>query len=270
MFQWVWAIALFVSPIYSQPTCSGQTVLMMFLIPIKVADVRGGLNHPSAPYRWSIAIWPLWLVFCLTVSSVYGIILVLRATEFAAEERALTLSRTSTTHTTSTGGGGISLSRTSTSRELHRTDTKKTLWKPFKTAPAPHSQPRARTITKIKWTLQRQSNLFAGRIHVGLRFLRVCVVFLLPPLPNSYLSSALRVEGDERMKMNSRDFRARLRIWIGNAFAVFFVLLFVACESVQSILSIELSGDLLKSSLITYWESCPLIHIPQLLNHKSS
>lgn len=224
---------------------------MMFLIPINVGDVRNGVNNSSAPHRWSIAVWPLWLVFCLTVSTTYGIILVLRATEYAAEERALTLSRTSTTHTTSTLRGSISMSRTSTSRELYRADTKKSLWKPFKSVPAPHSHPRATTITKITWATQRQVNTLAGRTHVGLRFLRVCIIFLLPPLPHSYLLSALKIEGSENTTMNLRDFRARMRIWIGNAFAVFFVLLFVACESAQYAYPFTISGLPRSSPLLT-------------------
>lgn len=163
---------------------------MMFLIPIKVSDVgkRKGL----------VAIWPLWLLFCLFVSTAYGIILTLRATEFAADEAGL--------------------SRTSTML-LHRAETCKEMWTPFKEVPplpmTVHTLEESTWWTRTKWTAQRKANRAARRVHMALQFANVALVFLLPP----------RHDGGEE-----KDYRVRRRVWIGNAFAVFCVLLLITGE----------------------------------------
>ena len=186
----MWAITLFVSPSYNQPTCSTQTVLVMFLVPIKVSDLY---KHEGL-----IAIWPLWLLFCLGVSTAYGVILVLRATEYAADE--------------------ASFSRTSTML-LHHTDMHKVLWTPFKGIPplplTLGTFERSTRWTRAKWTAERKMNRVARQVHKAMRVAKVALVFLLPPLPD---------------KQSKRDYRPRRRVWIGNAIAVLLYL----CSSLVS------------------------------------
>ena len=152
-----------------------------------------------------VAIWPLWLLFCLTASTAYGVILALRATEYAAEE--------------------VGLSRTSTA-PLHRAEAHEETWIPFKNVSA---LPMTLAVTEesTRWTrmkraVQRKINRAAPRVHNALRLANVIIVFLLPPLHR----------GDGR----ARDYRVRLRIWIGNALAVFCVLLLIAggCSALYS------------------------------------
>ena len=163
---------------------------MIFLVPMKVSDLY--------KHKGLIAIWPLWLLFCLGVSTAYGVILVLRATEYAADE--------------------ASFSRTSTML-LYRADMDKALWTPFKGIP-----PLPLTLgtfeqstrwTRAKWTAQRKMNRAARQARKALRVAKVALVFLLPPLPD---------------KQSKRDYRPRRRLWIGNAIAILCVLMFVAGE----------------------------------------
>jgi hypothetical protein len=170
---------------------------MMFLVPIKVSNVY--------KYQGLMAVWPLWLLACLAVTTVYGIILVLRATEYAAEEEGL--SRTSTTL-------------------LHRAEAHKEMWTPFKDVPAlPMTLAAFEKSTRwdrVKLAAQRKANGAARHVHKALRLASVALVFLLPPLHDE--------------KESARDYRARLRIWIGNALAVLCVLLFIIgeCSAISS------------------------------------
>lgn len=65
VLQWAWGIILFVSPAYSQSECSGDTILMLFFYPFTVRDIKGA----------KFAVWPLWLLFSLSVTLVLTIIL---------------------------------------------------------------------------------------------------------------------------------------------------------------------------------------------------
>jgi len=163
---------------------------MMFLIPIKVSDLY--------KHKGLIAIWPLWLLFCLGVSTAYGVILVLRATEYAADE--------------------VSFSRTNTIMS-HRADMHKALWTPFKGIPplplTPDTFEQSTRWTHAKWTAQRKINRAARQVHKALRVVKVALAPLLPPLPD---------------KQSKRDYRPRWRIWIGNAVAVLCILMFIAGE----------------------------------------
>ncbi|CAL1713780.1 unnamed protein product [Somion occarium] len=58
VLQWTWGIILFVSPTYSQKECSGDTVLLFFLYPFRVRDVKGG----------KFVVWPFWLIFTLGIT----------------------------------------------------------------------------------------------------------------------------------------------------------------------------------------------------------
>lgn len=65
VLQWAWGIILFVSPIYDQPECSGDTVLMLFFAPFTVKKIKGS----------RFAVWPMWLLFCLGVT--FGLTIIL-------------------------------------------------------------------------------------------------------------------------------------------------------------------------------------------------
>ncbi|KAI0073010.1 hypothetical protein K474DRAFT_1711093 [Panus rudis PR-1116 ss-1] len=68
VLQWAWGIIMFVSPTYSQPECSGDTVLVIFLHPFRVRDINQG---------WSFVVWPFWLLFSLGITLVLTIVLAL-------------------------------------------------------------------------------------------------------------------------------------------------------------------------------------------------
>ena len=68
VLQWTWGIILFVSPVYKQPECSGDTVLMLFFSPFTVRRIRGA----------KFAVWPMWLLFCLAVT--LGLLIILSLT----------------------------------------------------------------------------------------------------------------------------------------------------------------------------------------------
>ncbi|CDO72293.1 hypothetical protein BN946_scf184970.g145 [Trametes cinnabarina] len=63
VLQWAWGIVLFVSPVYSQTNCSGDTALIFFLARFRARDI----NHKY------MVVWVFWLLFslgttlCLTV-----------------------------------------------------------------------------------------------------------------------------------------------------------------------------------------------------------
>lgn len=171
---------------------------MMFLIPIKVSDVY---KHKKLN-----AVWPLWLLFCLTVTTVYGIILALRATEYAAD--------------------GVGLSRRSTIVSRRAENEVWTLFKDVPEMPMPPAivDGSARR-TRVKWAVQRKANRAARRLQSilrapvvrnVLRSVNAAVGFLLPPRRN---------EGEV-----TKDYCARRRIWIGNALATFCVFSFMAGE----------------------------------------
>ncbi|PSR70899.1 hypothetical protein PHLCEN_2v13213 [Hermanssonia centrifuga] len=62
ILQWAWGIYLFVSPLYSQPECSGSTVLFMFLHSFDTSTI----NNLDKSYHFFV--WPFWLLFCLFVT----------------------------------------------------------------------------------------------------------------------------------------------------------------------------------------------------------
>ena len=70
--QWAWGIYLFASPSYSQPLCSGDTVLVIFLFPFSTRRIN---SFDREGYRFLL--WPLWLLFCLGVTLALTIILAL-------------------------------------------------------------------------------------------------------------------------------------------------------------------------------------------------
>ncbi|KAI9068732.1 hypothetical protein FKP32DRAFT_1641846 [Trametes sanguinea] len=58
VLQWAWGIVLFVSPVYSQTNCSGDTVLLFFLARFTARDI----NHKY------MVVWVFWLLFSLGIT----------------------------------------------------------------------------------------------------------------------------------------------------------------------------------------------------------
>lgn len=91
---------------------------------MNMSDIQGSLSDAergSVPWRWSYAVWPLWLVFTLAISTGYVFLLVLRATEFSEQEWGL-----KTPQRLESGGiGGWSVSQ---SAPTHSRCAPKTVW----------------------------------------------------------------------------------------------------------------------------------------------
>ncbi|KAI0738827.1 hypothetical protein C8Q80DRAFT_212488 [Daedaleopsis nitida] len=67
VLQWAWGIVLFVSPVYSQKECSGDTNLIFFLAPFTAREIND---------KYMI-VWVLWLLFSLGITLFMTIILAL-------------------------------------------------------------------------------------------------------------------------------------------------------------------------------------------------
>ncbi|EED80566.1 predicted protein [Postia placenta Mad-698-R] len=82
VFQWAWGLFLFVAPDYSQPACNQDTIVWILYFPLNAQNIN------EADY----AIWPAWLLFCLSVTLYYAIALAV----FSGERTHKGLSRVST------------------------------------------------------------------------------------------------------------------------------------------------------------------------------
>lgn len=223
--QWAWAITLFVSHTYQQPKCSPNTVLMLFLIPMNASDIRGAMSYKAgdgeeAGRRWGYAVWPLWLIFMLAMSTGYGFLLVLRATEFSDDERGLitpnsiaSLSRAGTLGTAQSR----SLSRADTSRQRRKRSTKWTLFDTSRDRPR-----RSGRWQSLVHSVKVGGNGLVRRLQLFFGALRTITAFLLPP-------GVIDDEYNRPVVYKKADYHARLRIWFGNALAVILVLVLVAC-----------------------------------------
>ncbi|KAF8315132.1 hypothetical protein DL93DRAFT_922422 [Clavulina sp. PMI_390] len=216
LLQWVWALAMFVSPVYSQPWCSGETVLMMFLIPVEVGKVHGGTDAPGSSGTYSIVIWPFWLASCLFVSSFYGVLLVLRATEYAAAEHRV--------HP-STQKGLRHISSNISGRR------KREPWLPFppiRTSRGRSSR-RASIGSRASATgnpreltrLQYWANYVAQDIQNATLWVGKWAAYLYPPVR------------DKRGTERPEQYNARLRIWIANAIASLIVIILIISSELQ-------------------------------------
>ena len=67
VLQWSWGIVLFVSPVYSQTNCSGQTKLIFFLAPFTADEINNKL----------MVVWVLWLLFSLGITLFMTVVLAL-------------------------------------------------------------------------------------------------------------------------------------------------------------------------------------------------
>ncbi|KAI8986292.1 hypothetical protein BD414DRAFT_546366 [Trametes punicea] len=66
VLQWAWGVILFVSPVYSQTNCSGDTILIFFLKPFTAREI----NHKY------MFVWVLWLLLSLGTTLFMTIMLV--------------------------------------------------------------------------------------------------------------------------------------------------------------------------------------------------
>ncbi|GJE92576.1 hypothetical protein PsYK624_087310 [Phanerochaete sordida] len=72
VLQWTWGIYLFVSWNYSQPECNGDTILLIFMMPIKTRTIDSVDRN-----KHRFFIWPVWLLFCLSITFTLVVILTL-------------------------------------------------------------------------------------------------------------------------------------------------------------------------------------------------
>ncbi|TBU42273.1 hypothetical protein BD309DRAFT_963385 [Dichomitus squalens] len=66
VLQWAWGIVLFVSPVYSQTNCSGETALIFFLWRFTAREINDNM-----------VVWVLWLLFSLGITLAMTVILAL-------------------------------------------------------------------------------------------------------------------------------------------------------------------------------------------------
>ncbi|KDQ15135.1 hypothetical protein BOTBODRAFT_303248 [Botryobasidium botryosum FD-172 SS1] len=86
--QWIWAIILFTHPWYSQTDCSGSTILVFFGASYTAHDINHG----------HYAIWPCWLIFSLSVTFVWGVILVISSASAAHDRPAIAVDNEAAEH----------------------------------------------------------------------------------------------------------------------------------------------------------------------------
>ncbi|KAJ7592935.1 hypothetical protein C8J56DRAFT_485865 [Mycena floridula] len=67
--QWTWAIMLFTDPEYAQTACSPSTRILMFGAPFTVHEVN---------FQYFF-VWPLWLAFNISVTAIWGALLVVNS-----------------------------------------------------------------------------------------------------------------------------------------------------------------------------------------------
>ncbi|KAI0629929.1 hypothetical protein C8Q77DRAFT_1064531 [Trametes polyzona] len=91
VLQWAWGVVLFVSPVYSQTNCSGDTKLVFFLATFTAREVNN---------RYMV-VWVFWLLFSLGITLAMTIILALTSPTRARVATASNSSRSSSLATRS-------------------------------------------------------------------------------------------------------------------------------------------------------------------------
>ena len=111
VLQWAWGVVLFVSPVYAQANCSGDTALIFFLYRFTARGINDGYMH----------VWVLWLLLSLGIT--LGMTVVLAVTS-PARARAFTQgsspASTGTRSLTLSVSMSMSTSSASTPRPVHR------------------------------------------------------------------------------------------------------------------------------------------------------
>ncbi|KAI0671246.1 hypothetical protein C8Q78DRAFT_1131643 [Trametes maxima] len=88
VLQWAWGIVLFVSPVYSQTNCSGDTTLLFFLARFTARQIN----------RDYMVVWVFWLLFSLGITLAMTVVLALTSRRRARSPIA-TSSRSSSVST---------------------------------------------------------------------------------------------------------------------------------------------------------------------------
>ncbi|KAM5541189.1 hypothetical protein V8D89_005118 [Ganoderma adspersum] len=106
VLQWAWGVVLFVSPVYSQANCSGDTALIFFLYRFTAQEI-------NSTYMY---VWVLWLLFSLGITMAMTVVLAV-----TSPSRARTLTQHSSPASTMGGRSlTMSTSNASTPRPVHR------------------------------------------------------------------------------------------------------------------------------------------------------
>ena len=101
VLQWAWGVVLFVSPVYSQTNCSGETSLIFFLARFTAREINDKY----------MAVWVLWLLFSLGITLFMTVVLALtspararpatlRSSPATAGTRSTSISRTTSRSST--------------------------------------------------------------------------------------------------------------------------------------------------------------------------
>ncbi|PIL34876.1 hypothetical protein GSI_02663 [Ganoderma sinense ZZ0214-1] len=106
VLQWAWGVVLFVSPVYSQANCSGDTALIFFLYRFTAREINDRYMY----------VWVLWLLFSLGITMAMTVVL---AVTSPARARAFT-QHSSPVSTMGTRSLTMSTSSSSTPRPVHR------------------------------------------------------------------------------------------------------------------------------------------------------
>ncbi|KAI0369432.1 hypothetical protein BV20DRAFT_968016 [Pilatotrama ljubarskyi] len=91
VLQWAWGIVLFVSPVYSQTNCSGDTALLLFMKPFTAREIND---------RYMV-VWVFWLLFSLGITLTMTIMLALTSPARARPASGSNSSRSSSVATSS-------------------------------------------------------------------------------------------------------------------------------------------------------------------------
>ncbi|KAF8320588.1 uncharacterized protein EI90DRAFT_3158108 [Cantharellus anzutake] len=221
--QWYWTINLFTSHTYAQPWASGDTILMFFAYPFRVSSIAGSTPHSNG--RVWYGVWPLWLSFCLLVTSCYGILFVLRATEFSEDEGML--SRMSSMLTT------VGATTASLPSEANR----KSSWVPF---PEPDENDQEAVAL---WYLPPAENRLAWRLEVSGK--RLCNRVVKWAISAGRLIGRMVGAAMPPMAYNtgSNLLSIKRRIWVGNFLAFCTVTFFLIVTEIQINVNNVLPGE---------------------------
>ncbi len=111
VLQWAWGVVLFVSPVYSQMNCSGDTTLIFFLAPFTAREINDKY----------MVVWVFWLLFSLGITLGMTIMLALTSPARARLATASNSSRASSLATRSSSMASTSRhTYTSSLAELFR------------------------------------------------------------------------------------------------------------------------------------------------------
>ena len=194
---------MFTSPWHAQPYCSDSTVLFLFGKPISASEIDAG----------HFVIWPCWLLFCLGVTLLYGIILVISRSVSVAKHSP-SLNRFSTS---ASDGHPAPSSRNTPYGTL------------TPSGPTPWVRSYARSPSPLPSTLPR-SPPNAPQCPNGLS-------------PYYNVSSPLRQRLFRLLAVITDADRPRQYIWLGNVIAFLLFLFFIISSEMQIASNCVLTGE---------------------------